>query len=45
MKIFEEIEFQVPTSDVERKDFFKVLKIAGIATAVLIILTIITINL
>lgn len=44
MKMFEEIEFQVPTSDVQRKDFIRVLKIAGITAAVLIILIIISIN-
>ncbi|SMC46234.1 hypothetical protein SAMN04488524_0606 [Pedobacter africanus] len=44
MKVFEEVEFQVPTSDVQRKDFIRVLKIAGITAAVLIIITIISIN-
>lgn len=43
MKIFEEIEFQIPTSDVQKKDFRKIFEMALLTAAALATMVLINI--
>lgn len=40
MKVLETVYFEVPASDVERKDFLTVIKLAAITAVILIIISI-----